>query len=66
MKNDIAAEMQNLLEPGFVQNEISKLNIKMAISNLDKVASIFDNMGLHSGSEAITQIIENISETVKK
>jgi len=68
MKTDFSIEdrMAELLNPGVIQKEAKLQSIEEALVNLNKAADILDNMGLFVAAEAVTQVMENLPESLKE
>jgi len=63
MKNnlDIAAEMLKNLDPRSKELSLKNDNIKLALTSLNKAASLMDDLEFTKMAEIVTQIIENVA-----
>lgn len=68
MKTDFSIEerMAELLNPGVIQKEAKLQSVEEALVNLNKAADILDNMGLFVAAEAVTQVMENLPESLEE
>lgn len=64
-ESDLAASMAALLNPESVKRASATANAKEALVALSKTAEVMDNIELYSGSEAVTQVMEQISNKLK-
>ena len=63
---DIATKMAGLLDPNSVKQAANTTAIKEALQSLAQAADIMDNMNMHIGAEAVTQLMEKVASNLKE
>lgn len=61
-ESDLASQMASLLNP----KKASLQSVEEALQSLDKAAAISDSLGMHLVSEATTEVIEKIPQSLKE